>query len=82
MKGFWIGLSDSGEEGKFVWQATGGLLSAGYSNWQLEQPDNSGAENCVHIGHQNRPGWNDYKCNLYIVNSTTQPLGGICELQP
>jgi len=70
-------LSDFGQEGKFVWEATGGLLSAGYQNWQLGQPDNTGgvAENCDNLGFQNRPGWNDFYCD-------SNQIGGICELQP
>lgn len=68
--------------GKYaVWQATGGLLSAGYKNWQLGMPDNTdNNENCVHIGRNNQPGWNDYDCFSSYFGS--MPLGGICELQP
>ena len=65
-----------------MWQATGGLVSAGYQNWQLGKPDNgyNGTEDCVHIGFQNQPGWNDVRCDLSYADNL--PFGGICELQP
>lgn len=77
-------MNDFAEEGKFIWQATGGLLSAGYQNWQLGEPNNvnrpNGTENCAHIGQNNRPGWNDLYCDFSYTD--TLPLGGIFELQP
>jgi len=77
-------LSDFAQEDKFVWEATGGLLSAGYKNWQLGEPNNgaSGNESCAHIGQNDRPGWNDINCDRSFIYYDTVPLGGICELQP
>ena len=44
-------------------------------------PDNANNdENCAHIGRNNQPGWNDFKCDLSYFGGS--PLGGICELQP
>ena len=78
-------MNDFADEGKFIWQATGGLLSAGYKNWQLGEPNNgaSGTESCAHIGLNNRQGWNDLNCDRsYTGTDQVLPLGGICELQP
>ena len=81
---FWIGLSDLAQEEKFTWEATGGLLSAGYQNWLPGQPDKAagerGVERCGQIGLGNIPGRNNLICDQDFV--WNQPLGGICELQP
>merc|ERR1712083_525785 len=44
---FWIGLSDVGDEGTFVWQES--REQAEYTNWYSNQPDGRTNENCVLI---------------------------------
>lgn len=59
---FWIGATDLGHEGEFVWMATGLKVTNGW--WYPGQPDNSKAnEHCVHITYDwGAPKWNDVQC--------------------
>lgn len=76
--GIWLGGSDVAQEGKFIWDSDGGVVSAGYTNWAPTQPDDAGGnEDCIHIYPQasfNQPYWNDWPC------SQLNPF--VCELQP
>ena len=53
----WIGLNDRDNEGNYEWSNGS---AAGYRNWDPEEPNNSGNEDCIEI----RPagGWNDEGC--------------------
>ena len=57
---YWIGLNDITQEGTFVWEHSGQILS--YSEaWESGEPDDSNNEDCVlqHNGY-----WYDVKCDL------------------
>ncbi|XP_055620293.1 C-type lectin 37Db-like [Toxorhynchites rutilus septentrionalis] len=61
----WIGASDLGEEGIFVWHATGTRVR--YANWRPGQPDNDkNQEDCVTLMNMPAAGWewhaNDEPC--------------------
>ncbi|XP_059224272.1 lectin subunit alpha [Stomoxys calcitrans] len=57
----WIGGSDLGQEGKFIWSSTG--KSFEFTNWQHQQPDNSkNDEHCVHYRINSDFEWNDAQC--------------------
>jgi hypothetical protein len=65
----WIGYNDLNTEGDFLWESG---QSASFTHWILEQPDNSGNENCVEMTSNGE--WDDRSCNLTRV--------GICEQLP
>ncbi|XP_075159347.1 lectin subunit alpha-like [Haematobia irritans] len=66
----WIGGSDLGEEGKFVWSSTGKPFE--FTNWQSQQPDNNkNDEHCVHYRRTSDFEWNDAQC--------WEKFGFICE---
>ena len=73
----WIGLSDLGKTGNWVWNKGKEMT---YSNWNNGEP-NSDEENCgaMYTTHPNHPSssgkWNDVRCTY--VNSN---FGAICEL--
>ena len=58
----WIGLSDTANEGVYVW--TDGT-AYDYQNFAANQPDNFGQEHCIHFFDQSRVSlsWNDYHCS-------------------
>jgi hypothetical protein len=67
----WIGLTDSANEGTFVW-ASGEAFS--YANWGASQPDDfGGVEDCVEL-FQGDGTWNDDNC--------TYEYHSVCELTP
>lgn len=57
-KHHWIGFSDEVEEGTWVWDDGS---SADFTNWNNNEPNNRGGENCVAIKANQR--WNDIRCN-------------------
>ena len=78
----WIGLSDTAEEGNWVW--TSGER-ANFTNWSQDQPDNAihssrDGQNCAVLNtYVDSPGfwgvprkWDDVPCS--------DPNGAICEL--
>jgi hypothetical protein len=69
----WLGATDQGQEGRWVWYASGevfwndGPVDGKYQNWLKGQPNNGpkGAEeNCLVIqgGGANQGEWNDFGC--------------------
>src|SRR5690606_1186522 len=69
---FWIGLTDSREEGTFEW-VTGAPLV--YQNWGASEPNDGGfgfGEDCVEMRVDER--WNDEGCAAL--------LGFVCECAP
>ena len=71
--GLWIGASDEGKEGHFMWDNGGQPISPGYTNWGPGQPDNAANEDCILYGPSGFM-WNDIGCNHL--------LGGVCEEHP
>ncbi|XP_045204027.2 perlucin-like protein isoform X3 [Mercenaria mercenaria] len=58
---FWIALTDSFEEGKWVWMNT--WNTASFKKWAPGQPDDAGhSEDCVHMCSGNSFKWNDIPC--------------------
>ena len=58
----WIGLSDTANNGVYVW--TDGT-AYDFENFASNQPDSFGGESCIHLFDQVRGelSWNDYHCN-------------------
>uniref|UniRef100_A0A673JZG1 C-type lectin domain-containing protein n=1 Tax=Sinocyclocheilus rhinocerous TaxID=307959 RepID=A0A673JZG1_9TELE len=54
---FWIGLTDSDEEGRWKW-VDGSTLTSGF--WGSGEPNGQRGENCV-VSYPS--GWYDYPCN-------------------
>ncbi|KFB38258.1 galactose-specific C-type lectin, putative [Anopheles sinensis] len=64
---WWIGGTDLGLEGTFVWISTNNLVGSpgGYFNFSPTQPDNKGGnEHCLEIGRWGGVAWNDVPCEL------------------
>ncbi|XP_042290967.1 CD209 antigen-like protein E isoform X1 [Thunnus maccoyii] len=68
---FWIGLTDSKEEGKWFW-VDDSPLNTSLSFWRKREPDNWDRENpkgedCVRMGKKGRPAelncWSDKSCD-------------------
>ncbi|XP_078670313.1 C-type lectin-like [Branchiostoma floridae x Branchiostoma belcheri] len=68
----WIGLTDLGNEGQFVYEDGQSLASSGYSNWHPGEPNDAHqGEHCVMM-FDTTHGWNDATCSL--------ARGFICQL--
>ena len=75
----WIGYNDRTTEGTFGW-ITGQPYT--YTNWSINEPSNSGNEDCAAINPYNAPfvsanKWNDAKCHKTISGGNN--TGFICE---
>ncbi len=76
LSGLWIGASDHGKEGRFVWDDGEQPISPGYTNWWLNQPDNhANNEDCMLYYVPFGFTWNDIDCDRALV-------GGVCEQHP
>ncbi len=68
--GFWMGLSDQGSEGSFVWQSGG---TSSYTNWRAGEPnDFGGDEDCGVWADDSLGQWNDKPCtdvNAYVCEA-------------
>ena len=59
-KRYWIGLTDSGVEGQFVWQHSSRPLD--WADWSAGNPDNTNNQDCVNVGHGPDFKWDDDNC--------------------
>jgi len=66
---FWTSGSDLGEEGKFIWMATGKPIK--YTHWNAGEPnnfeyDNGEKEHCLEMWDRDGAGlaWNDTPCSF------------------
>ncbi|XP_075199199.1 hepatic lectin-like [Anomaloglossus baeobatrachus] len=57
---YWIGLTDTEEEGNWTW-VDGTDYKSSYQNWSPYEPNSNGNEDCVHIWKQGK--WNDNSCH-------------------
>ena len=58
---YWIGLTDSADEGHYIWQHSSKPLS--WSNWKSGEPNNLGGdEDCVALLKRHNWLWNDFPC--------------------
>jgi len=61
MDGLWLGATDVGHEGTFIWQSSGKPLS--FTNWFYLNPNNwGGNENCLQQNFVDFK-WNDVQCD-------------------
>eukprot|EP00058_Branchiostoma_floridae_P012552 XP_002598040.1 hypothetical protein BRAFLDRAFT_252948 [Branchiostoma floridae] len=59
---FWFGLSDRGQEGRFVW--ANGVPLGHFNHWAPEEPnDHDGGEDCAHYWVDKGDRWNDNFCD-------------------
>ncbi|KFB42458.1 galactose-specific C-type lectin, putative [Anopheles sinensis] len=66
---WWIGGTDLGREGTFVWISTNIPVGykTGYSNFSPGQPDNTKKnEHCLEIGRFGKVLWNDMPCETKL----------------
>lgn len=83
-----MGANDLDQEGNFIWEATGELLSNGYTNWAAGEPSNgNGNEDCVYYIRNGQ--WNDCNCDdrttiggCISAFPDNYAMGTLCELQP
>ncbi|XP_072227226.1 hepatic lectin-like [Leuresthes tenuis] len=76
---FWIGLTDSEEEGRWLW-ADGSPLETWFTFWGQDQPDNDrrqspDGQDCARMGM--RGGADDLKC--WFDSLCSLPYKSICE---
>nr|XP_061808781.1 CD209 antigen-like protein E [Nerophis lumbriciformis] len=87
---FWIGLSDSQQEGQWLW-VDGSRLDSSFKFWGRNQPDNyqpdKGGEDCVRIGERyssdNFNNWFDQPCEVphrWICEKAAQRGSARCVL--
>ena len=63
---WWISLNDQQEEGVFVW---GDGQTPKYENWERNEPNDSGGEDCTELNRFYNEFWNDIRCDaeLYYI---------------
>ncbi|XP_057629309.1 C-type mannose receptor 2 isoform X2 [Chionomys nivalis] len=59
----WIGLNDLDTSGGWQWSDNSPLK---YLNWESDQPDNPGEENCGVIRTESSGGWQNYDCSIAL----------------
>jgi hypothetical protein len=65
---WWLGGTNAGHTGKWVWIVEEGEVSMTYTSWHPNEPNNTGHENYVHVGKWSAH-WNsrDGSAQLYFV---------------
>ena len=66
---WWMGFNDRAVEGTWEWEDGSGVT---YTNWQSEEPNDLGGEDCGQLNFFEDGTWNDQACSL------TYPF--VCEL--
>uniref|UniRef100_A0A3Q3BJA4 C-type lectin domain-containing protein n=1 Tax=Kryptolebias marmoratus TaxID=37003 RepID=A0A3Q3BJA4_KRYMA len=80
---FWIGLTDSETEGRWLW-VDGSPLNESLTFWMKFEPDDwKNHENCVTVrkieGHEYLKCWNDQYCSFFYKSICEKPAGtGSC----
>ncbi|KAI8510713.1 hypothetical protein Bbelb_116290 [Branchiostoma belcheri] len=68
----WIGLTDIDIEGQWLFEDGQTLASAGYSDWNIDEPNDAGVgEDCLEVDVDSR-SWNDNNCG--------SGFGFVCQL--
>jgi len=77
---YYIGATDSQQEGNFRWMTSGNYVA--YSNWNPGEPNNhAGSQNCAFLHpYSNLCKWDDVGCEARTVFSS--PLKAVCEANP
>lgn len=58
---FWLGASDLGHNGRYVWSSNGKSIDR-FTNWRSGEPNNwCGHEHCLELLADGQ--WNDMNCN-------------------
>ena len=57
---WWVGYNDRSTEGTFVWD---GGSSATWTNWHVDEPNDSGGEDCTELNRWADGTWNDADCS-------------------
>uniref|UniRef100_A0A3P9DKC5 Immune-related, lectin-like receptor 4 n=1 Tax=Maylandia zebra TaxID=106582 RepID=A0A3P9DKC5_9CICH len=63
---FWIGLTDSAEQGRWLW-VDGSPLNESLSYWNYKEPDNWREDDCVMMGDKGdryQKSWSDTSCKV------------------
>jgi hypothetical protein len=78
----YLGLSDTAEEGTFVWAATGQVAT--YMGFPAGEPNGGSTDNCVEVNFEGL--WNDLSCStpksalcFACFDGTALTAAGICE---
>ena len=66
---FWLGLTDSQNEGVFVWSSS--QSNATWLNWKMYEPDGGTGQNCVVATNLTR--WGDMPCSRTDIFVLCQP---------
>jgi len=74
---YWIGLSDSVNEGSWKWRD--GTELTGYTNWFPGEPTNGTDEDCVGI-RMGQHGGNLYDAQWHDISCYNIPRSFICEM--
>lgn len=63
LNGFWVAASDVLNEGVWTWTDGQALTQQDRMNFQGNQPDNAGEQDCAYAARWNGYKWDDGQCN-------------------